>query len=42
MDTLLYPQGAARNSGIGLKKFSLETETSRHLLSVIQAELLVF
>lgn len=39
LDTLLYPQGATRNSGFGLKKPSLETETSGHLVSEIQAEL---
>lgn len=36
---LLYPQGATKNSGLGLKKPSLETEISGHLVSVIQAEL---
>lgn len=42
MDTLLYPQGATRNSDLELKKSSLETETSGHLVSMIQAEVLVF
>lgn len=40
--TLLRPQGATSNSGLGLQRSSSEMETIRHLVSVIQTKLIVF